>query len=56
MTRYRRTLTNRVVGRLSNGVCASRQVTVFLGVPWQPHRRHQSSGYMTRQVSTARSG
>ena len=27
-----------------------------LGAPWQPHRRHQSSGSTTRQASTARSG
>ena len=26
------------------------------GTPWQPHRRHQSSGSTTRQASTARSG
>lgn len=44
------------MGRHPNGSCASSRVTVSRGVPWQPHRRHQSSGSTTRQASTARSG
>ena len=49
----RRTATSNVVGRHPNGSCASRRVTVSLGVPWHPQRRHQQSGSTTRQLSVS---
>ncbi len=54
--RYRRTVTSRIVGRHPSGSCASRRTTVPHATPWQPQRRHHSSGSTTWQASTALPG
>ena len=53
--RYRRTRTQRAVGRHPSGRCANFRITVPLGTPWPPQPRHHGSSSATRHSRIARS-